>query len=128
MHVFGDNGAGVGVQTDGGAMFIAGMSGITEPPIVDLWTVPGEEDLVEAWNREDTKLFDDPDAQYLFHIRQIDDFVNSIVEKRQPLITGEDGRRTTELFTGIYRATRDHTEIKFPLVPEYKDDLDGRLK
>ena len=26
VHIFGENGAGVGVQTDGGAMFIAGMS------------------------------------------------------------------------------------------------------
>ena len=39
VHVFGENGAGVGVQTDGGAMFIAGMSTITEPPYNDLWTV-----------------------------------------------------------------------------------------
>ena len=32
VHIFGENGAGVGVQTDGGAMFIAGMSAIAEPP------------------------------------------------------------------------------------------------
>ncbi len=32
VTVHGSNGASVGVQTDGGAMFIAGMSNITEPP------------------------------------------------------------------------------------------------
>ena len=39
VHIFGSNGAAVGVQTDGGTMFIAGMSGITEPPVNDIWTV-----------------------------------------------------------------------------------------
>jgi predicted dehydrogenase len=127
VHIFGDNGAGVGVQTDGGSMFIAGMSSITEPPEVDLWTVRGEESLVAGWNEEDAKLFEREDAMYLFHMKQIDDFVNSIIEKRPPLITGEEGRRTTELFVGIYRATRDHTEIKFPLKPEGMGDMDGRI-
>ena len=39
VRVHGSNGASVGVQTDGGAMFIAGVSGIAEPPVNDLWTV-----------------------------------------------------------------------------------------
>jgi len=43
VHVHGRRGASVGVQTDGGAMFIAGMSGIAEPPPLDLWSVPGQE-------------------------------------------------------------------------------------
>ena len=47
VYVHGSNGASIGVQTDGGAMFIAGMSSITEPPINDLWTVPGEEEIIE---------------------------------------------------------------------------------
>lgn len=42
VSVHGENGASVGVQTDGGAMFIAGMSSIAEPPFNDLWTIPGE--------------------------------------------------------------------------------------
>ena len=37
------NGASVGVETDRGATFIAGVSAIAEPPLNDLWTVPGEE-------------------------------------------------------------------------------------
>ena len=128
VHVFGENGAGVGVQTDGGAMFVAGMSGVTEPPKVDLWTVKGEEACMEEWNKEDAKLFESPDSLYLFHERQIDDFVKAIAEDREPFITGEDGRRTVELFTAIYRATRDRKEICFPLTPEYGTDFDGRLK
>jgi len=41
VQVHGVNGASVGVQTDGGAMFIAGMSNVLEPPVNDLWSVPG---------------------------------------------------------------------------------------
>ena len=48
VAVHGSNGASVGVQTDGGAMFIAGMSSITEPPLNYLWTVPGEEKLLAS--------------------------------------------------------------------------------
>ena len=57
VYVHGSNGASVGVQTDGGAMFIAGMSNITEPPINDLWTVPGEQELLKKWQKEDADFF-----------------------------------------------------------------------
>ena len=49
--IHGSNGASIGVQTDGGAMFIAGMSTIAEPPYNDIWTIPGEEDDLEK-NKE----------------------------------------------------------------------------
>ena len=54
VHIFGENGAAAGVQTDGGAMFIAGMSSITEPPVNDLWTVPGEAEMLDAWKKADS--------------------------------------------------------------------------
>src|SRR5208283_4495532 len=38
VHVHGTSGASAGVQTDGGAMFVAGMSGVLEPPVNDLWS------------------------------------------------------------------------------------------
>ena len=41
-------------------------------------------------------------------------------------ITLEDGRRTVELITAIYRSNRDKKPIKFPLVPEHGTDYDGR--
>jgi predicted dehydrogenase len=57
VAVHGSNGASVGVQTDGGAMFIAGMSTIEEPPFNDIWTVPGEEDHLDIWKKEDRDFF-----------------------------------------------------------------------
>ena len=127
VHVHGSNGASVGVQTDGGSMFVAGMSSILEPPVNDLWTVPGEEQMLKDWIREDSELFERIDPTVYFMERQIEDFLQALDENREPLVNGIDGRRTVELFTGIYRSTRDNKPIKFPLEPENADDMDGRL-
>jgi UDP-N-acetyl-2-amino-2-deoxyglucuronate dehydrogenase len=124
VHIHGENGSSVGVQTDGGAMFIAGKTGVTEPPVNDLWTIPGEEDLLEKWISEDTETFNncDPTVKYIQY--QIEDYLYSIGNGRDPSVTGEDGRRTVELFTAIYRSTRDNLPVKFPLKPE--SGIDGR--
>jgi predicted dehydrogenase len=128
VAVYGKNGAAVGVRTDGGAMFIAGMSTITEPPSNDLWTIPGEEHLLEVWQREDADLFRKIDATRYYHQLQIRDFLHAVREDRDPMITGDEGRKTVELFTAIYRSQRDKRPIKFPLAPEiHGDDFDGRL-
>lgn len=127
VHVHGENGASVGVQTDGGAMFIAGMSSILEPPVNDVWSVPGEEKLLEKWVEEDSAHFNSIDPMVYYMERQIEDFLNALEENRDPLVTGEEGRRTVELFTAIYRSTRDNKPIKFPLQPENKNDMDGRI-
>lgn len=128
VHVHGENGASVGVQTDGGAMFIAGMSGILEPPVNDVWSVPGEEKMLAKWLEEDSAHFNDIDPMVYYMERQIEDFLLAIQNETNPLVTGEDGRRTVELFTAIYRSTRDNRSIKFPLQPENGEDMDGRLK
>jgi UDP-N-acetyl-2-amino-2-deoxyglucuronate dehydrogenase len=63
-----------------------------------------------------------------YHQLQIKDFLRSIIEDRDPMITGPEGRKTVELFTAIYRSQRDHKVIKFPLTAEkYRSDYDGRL-
>ena len=128
VHVHGRSGASVGVQTDGGAMFIAGMTPILEPPVNDLWTVPGEETLLEEWKRQDEALFATIDAATYYHRLQIADFLEAIASGREPLVTGEDGRRTVELFTAIYRSQRDRRPVSFPLAAETgRQDFDGRL-
>lgn len=128
VAVHGRNGASVGVKTDGGAMFIAGMSAITEPPINDLWTIPGEENLLEQWQKEDSEFFQSIDATKHYHQLQIGDFLRAIFEDRDPMMTGEEGRKTVELFTAIYRSQRNKGVIRFPLHPELgRSDFDGRL-
>lgn len=128
VRVHGENGASVGVQTDGGAMFIAGVSGIAEPPVNDLWTVAGEAEKLAEYQAEDRAFFNSINSTDYFHIQQLSDFLNAIETGTQPLITLEDGRRTVELITGIYRSMRDGKPVKFPLRPEHGDDYDGRLR
>ena len=115
VHVFGENGAGVGVQTDGGQMFVAGMSEITEPPYNDLWTIQGEEDNLDNWKKEDSEFFNSIDSTYYYHQKQIEDFLNAIETGTKPLVDIYDGRRTVELFEAIYRSTETNKPIKFPI-------------
>ena len=118
VSVHGANGASVGVQTDGGAMFVAGMSAIQEAPFNDVWTIRGEETRLPQWKDEDARLFASVNPAEYFHRLQIQDFLRAIIERRPPAVTGEAGRRTVELFTAIYRATRDRRAVQFPVVPE----------
>lgn len=128
VHVHGENGASVGVQTDGGAMFVAGMSNVLEPPVNDLWTVPGEEHLLKNWVEEDSEKFNAIDPTVYYMERQIEDFLNALEQNRNPMVTGQDGRKTVELFTAIYRSARDNKPVKFPLKQEEnREDFDGRL-
>ena len=128
VSVLGSNGSLVGVQTDGGAMFIAGMSKIEEPPLNDYWTVPGEESKLPEWIKEDTTQFNRINAMEYYHALNIDDFLEAIIEDREPCVSGQAGRETVELFTAIYRSGRDGKSIQYPLYPEYdRSDFDGRL-
>lgn len=115
VHVHGSNGASVGVQTEGGAMFIAGMSNILEPPINDIWTVPGEESLLQQWQTQDAQRFEQIDPQVHYLRLQNADFIDAIIKGRQPAVTGEDGRETVEIFTAIYRSQETQAPIQLPM-------------
>jgi len=127
VWVHGSNGATVGVQTDGGSMFISGMTTALEPPVNDVWKVPGEEERLARWQQEDADFFRGIDATKHYHRLQIRDFLQSILEGRPPLVPGEEGRKTVEIFTAIYRSQRDGRPVGFPLRPETGGaDFDGR--
>jgi predicted dehydrogenase len=107
VHVHGSGGVSAGVQTDGGAMFIAGVSGITEPPLNDLWTVPGEEGLLEKFRAEDEAFFKTLEAagtatSYFFTC-QIEDFCGAIREGRAPAVGAADGRETVNFIETMYK-------------------------
>ena len=106
VHVHGSSGASAGIQTDGGAMFIAGMSGIAEPPYNDLWTIPEEESLLAKWKTEDEVFFSRIDATWYFFSLQIAEFSESARIGRPPAVSGEDGRETVKIFEGIYGSYR----------------------
>ena len=116
IHTHGSNGASIGVETDRGATFIAGVSEIVEPPMTDLWTIPGEEHLLPQFQAEDRATFARVNATTHYHALQIADFLQAIRDQRQPLVTGEDGRAVVELFTAIYQSSRESRGVKLPVV------------
>ncbi len=115
VHIHGSSGASVGVQTDGGAMFIAGRSGIAEPPVNDLWTIPGEEMMLEEWVKEDSDIFNSVDATEYYIRLQHEDFIDAIIRGEQPMVTGNEGRKTVEIFTALYRSQKERRPVRWPL-------------
>ena len=115
VQVHGSNGASVGVQTDAGAMFIAGMSSMTAPALNDLWTIPGEEHMLKKFEEEDTLFFSGRDPiQYSIN-HQHCDFIDAIVNDREPMINGVQGRKSVELFTAIYESSKKNAPVRWPL-------------
>ena len=117
IHVHGSTGASVGVQTETGSSFIAGVTAEVEPPINDIWTIPGEDDLLASWQQDDVERAARVDIMHHYHRLQIEDFLEAVLEDRPPLVSGEDGRKSVELFTGIYRSQDTGEPVRFPLEP-----------
>lgn len=46
------------------------------------------------------------------HQRQIEDFITSIQQKKQPLIDGKEGRKAVEIITAIYESSRKGELVK----------------
>ncbi len=115
VHIHGRNGASIGVETDRGATFIAGMTGVVEPALNDLWTIPGEEGALARFEAEDRARFATIDPLAHYHALQIDDFLDAVLNDRAPLVTGEDGRTVVAMFQAIYRSQRERRPILFPL-------------
>jgi UDP-N-acetyl-2-amino-2-deoxyglucuronate dehydrogenase len=115
VHIHGETGASVGVETDRGATFVAGVSEIAEPPLNDLWTIPGEEHLLAGFQAEDRATFQRVNATTWYHALQIQDFLQAILHDRPPMVSGEEGRIVVEMFTAIYRSQAERRPIRFPL-------------
>lgn len=113
VHIHGSNGASVGVETDRGATFIAGMTAIAEPPLNDIWTIPGEEHLLAEFQTKDRARFQQVDPTVHYHALQIRDFLEAIREGRRPLLTGEEGRIVVEMFTAVYLSNAERRPVSF---------------
>ncbi len=112
VHVHGSNGASAGVQTEGGAMFVAGVSEKIDPPFNDIWTVPGEEMMIEKWKGEDARFFNSIDSIGYFLERQVEDFINAVIRDKDPLVTALEARKTVELFAMIYRSHKSGKPVR----------------
>jgi len=112
IHIHGYSGATVGVQTDGGTTFIAGVTKDTKPPINDLWTIPEEEQLLSEWQEQDRARPYKIDIMSHYHLAQIQDFLQAIKEERDPMVTGKEGRKTVELIEAMYRSGHENRSLQ----------------
>ena len=112
VHIHGSSGASIGVETDRGATFIAGVSAVSEPPLNDLWTIPGEHQELERFQTEDRSRFQTIDVANHYHALQIHDFLRAVIEDRPPLVTGADGRDVVALFQAIFESNREGRSVK----------------
>ena len=56
-----------------------------------------------------------PRLTHTIHTGQIDDVLSAIESGRKLLVDGEDGRRTIELITAIYKAGSEERTVKLPI-------------
>ena len=101
----------------------------------DLWTIPGEEQVREKSLREHVDrgeyiyrapVWEEPPTWYTgyryqgaaspsYHAVQLQDFLQAILEGREPLVNGEEGRKSLELMVAIYRSGRTGAAVRLPL-------------
>ncbi len=103
--VHGSNGASVGVETERGAMFVAGM---TLPSLArnDVWTIPGEEDRAATWAAADADAVANVEIETHFHELQLRAIVAALREGHQPPVSGREARRAIALMAGFAEAAR----------------------
>jgi UDP-N-acetyl-2-amino-2-deoxyglucuronate dehydrogenase len=111
VHIHGSSGASIGVQTDRGSMFVAGVTTGVEPAINDLWTVPGEEELLLGWQADDAAASGRIDPLTHYHRLQLADFVAAVRDGRPLAVGGEEARFTVELLEALYRSQELGTPI-----------------
>ena len=59
-----------------------------------------------------------PPLRYERHTGQLDNVLTALETGGQPAITGEDGRRTIEIITAIYKAGSSRLPVELPLRPD----------
>lgn len=115
IHIHGSNGASVGAQTDSGATFIAGMSEVAEPPLNDVWTIAGEEQMLDTYRADDRVAFATIEPTSHYHVLQDRDFLRAVIDNRDPSVTAEEGRKVVEIIEAIYRSGREGTPVRLPI-------------
>lgn len=75
----------------------------------------GNQELIDRLNAFYESL---PDLKYEGHTGEIDDVLSALEEGRRPMITGEDGRKTVELISAIYKAGCTRSIVSLPITKE----------
>lgn len=81
---------------------------------------PRPEGNRELKERLDAYYHSIPDLKYEGHTGEIDDVLTALERGGRPMITGEDGRKTVELISAIYKAGCTRSVVRLPI--EKEDD------
>lgn len=88
---------------------------IVEGEILKRWAVMGEEEIVSERKKEGLKSWARPElVPATNHASLIRDFANAILEDREPLVNGVEGRRSLEVIMAIYESARNNSVVEFP--------------
>lgn len=79
---------------------------------ITIWSLEEGKEVKEEKPQEETLK-----VKPTGHMLQIRDFVNAIIEDREPLVNGEEGRKALEIITAIYLSSRTGRPVKFPVEP-----------
>ncbi len=110
VHIFGSNGKSAGVKTDGGSMFIAGVSEIEEPPLCDLWTADATP--LERLQEQDAAFFSSLDDKMIFfHQKSIANFLAAAAGRETLCADGFAGRSAVEVCEAVYTMTKKGDDI-----------------
>jgi len=50
-----------------------------------------------------------------YHQLTVQDFLHAILEDRPPMVPGEEGRVTVEIFNAVYQSGRERRVVKWPV-------------
>ncbi|HID91304.1 TPA: Gfo/Idh/MocA family oxidoreductase [Candidatus Bathyarchaeota archaeon] len=89
---------------------------IVEGEALKRWSMAGEEEVAEAGVKEGLRSWARPElVPVTNHASLIEDFVLSVLEDRDPYVSGIEGRKSLELILAIYKSARTGDVIEFPL-------------
>ena len=77
----------------------------------DIWSISGEEAMPAAWLAEDDGVTGFPQ----FHLLQIEDFLQAILDDRAPAVTGAEARKSLEIILAIYESSRTGLPVTLPM-------------
>lgn len=93
--------------------------------IIEEWLFADKKDIPEEVKET---YHENPPTVYGFgHTPLYHDVIDSIINKRQPYVTAEDGKRALELVLAIYKSAAEGKSIKLPLTDCSSLDFKGRF-
>ena len=88
---------------------------------------PRDEKNTELIKKLTEKYNSIPELKYEGHTGEIDNFLSAIEDHKEPLITGEDGKKTLEIITAIYVAGFEKRTISLPIDKDSKYYKEGGI-